>query len=131
MKKFLLDEDMPRSLAKLLREAGYEVADVRDVGLRGHSDTEVFAYAQAEQATLLTADKGFANMLTYPPGSHAGIVVSRIPDTLPTAVVNQEIVQALARLEDQDLMGVLVIIGRERIRIRRPYSQKEESEERE
>jgi predicted nuclease of predicted toxin-antitoxin system len=120
MWKILLDEDMPRSLAKYLRQAGHDVTDVRDVGLRGHSDAEVFAYAQAERAILITADKGFANVLKHPPGSHAGIVVSRVPDTLPTDVVNQAIVQALAKLEGENLAGMLVIIERERIRLRRP-----------
>jgi len=90
------------------------------VGLRGHSDTEVFAYAQAEQAILLTADKGFANVLAYPPGSHAGIVVSRVPDTLPTALMNQEVAHALAKLADQDLTGMLVIVEQRRVRLRRP-----------
>lgn len=120
MATFLVDEDMPRSLTKLLRAAGYEVIDVRDVGLRGHTDTEIFAYAQAEQAILLTADKGFANVLVYPPGSHAGIVVSRVPDTLPTALMNQEVVRALMKLAHQDLTGMLVIIEQGRVRIRRP-----------
>lgn len=29
---FLIDEDMPRSTALMLRQAGYEAEDVRDVG---------------------------------------------------------------------------------------------------
>ena len=32
--KFLLDADMPRSSAKLIRSLGYDVEDVRDIGLR-------------------------------------------------------------------------------------------------
>jgi len=32
--KFLTDEDVPRSTARLLREAGFDAVDVRDVGLR-------------------------------------------------------------------------------------------------
>jgi len=35
MIRFLIDEDLPRSTAKLLREAGFESFDVRDVGLKG------------------------------------------------------------------------------------------------
>ena len=40
---FLVDEDLPRSLVSVLVEAGFQAHDVRDVGLRGKSDAEVFA----------------------------------------------------------------------------------------
>lgn len=66
MSRFLVDEDLPRSLAPALREAGFDTQDVRDVGLRGCSDAEVFARAQAEDRILLTADLGFANALAFP-----------------------------------------------------------------
>ena len=66
----------------MLREAGHAIDDVRDVGLRGHADEEVLARAQSTGATLLTADKDFTNVLRFPLGSHAGIIVSRVPDTL-------------------------------------------------
>jgi predicted nuclease of predicted toxin-antitoxin system len=118
--KFLVDEDMSRSTAVVLRQAGHEAEDVRDVGLRGHSDQEVFDRAQAQGAILVTADKDFANILRFPLGSHAGIIVSRVPDRLPTQRVNEELLQALGRLKGQDLKGTLVIVEIGRIRIRRP-----------
>ena len=51
---------MPRSTAVILRQAGYAAEDVRDIGLRSHSDQEIFDYAQAQGAILVTVDKGFA-----------------------------------------------------------------------
>lgn len=33
--RFLIDEDMPRSLSDLLRRYGHEPIDVRDIGLKG------------------------------------------------------------------------------------------------
>ena len=41
--KFLVDEDLPRSVAPLIRELGYDADDVRDVGLRGAPDSEIAA----------------------------------------------------------------------------------------
>ncbi len=70
---------MPRSTAPELRRAGYAAADVRDLGLRGQDDSEIFAAAQARHAVLITGDKGFSNTLDFPLGSHAGIVVLRVP----------------------------------------------------
>lgn len=122
MWRFLVDEDMPRSTAVALRSAGYPADDVRDVGLRGHSDADVFAYAQANQATLVSADKGFTNLLHFPLGSHAGIIVVRIPDEVPTSRLNEELLGALATLSTQSFVGILIIVEIGRTRVRRPIS---------
>lgn len=106
-------------MAIALRRAGHLALDVRDVGLRGHSDADVFAFAQTQEAILITADKGFANVLSFPPGSHAGLIVLRVPNEFPTKKVNELLLQALAQLEDETLKGLLVIIEPGRLRIRR------------
>lgn len=120
MWKFLIDEDMPRSTAVLLREAGHAAEDVRDVGLRGHSDQQVFEYAQAQGAILVTADKGFSNVMRFPVGTHAGILVVRVPDELPTQRVNDEVLRALEDVGGEDLTGQLMIVEVGRTRVRRP-----------
>jgi predicted nuclease of predicted toxin-antitoxin system len=117
---FLVDEDMPRSTAAALRQAGHTAWDVRDIGLRGQGDDQVFAEAQARSAILVTADKGFSNVLSYPSGSHAGIVVMRVPNELPTWQVNHELMRALAELSGESLRGTLIIIEAGRTRVRRP-----------
>lgn len=117
--RFLVDEDLPRSTAPALRAAGYDADDVRDVGLRGHPDQDVFTTAQDMYAVILTADTDFANILRFPPGSHAGIVVSRIPDGVSTDTLNRLLIRALRQLAPEDILGGLVIIEPDRIRIRR------------
>jgi predicted nuclease of predicted toxin-antitoxin system len=119
MWKFLIDEDMPRSLSVVLGQAGHSVQDVRDVGLRGHTDLEVFQFAQARGAVLLTADKGFGNIVRFPVATHAGILVVRVPDELPTERINQEVLRALEDLEGEDLAGLLMIVEVGRTRVRR------------
>ena len=120
MWKFLIDEDMPRSTAHVLRQAGHVAEDVRDVGLRGHRDQQVFDYAQTRELDLVTADKDFSNILNFPPGTHAGIIVVRVPDELPTQKVDQELMNSLAELRDERLTGLLIIVEVGRVRIRRP-----------
>ena len=44
--RFITDEDVPRSTARVLRDAGFDAIDVRDVGLRGKSDQEVLRAIQ-------------------------------------------------------------------------------------
>jgi len=70
MPKFVIDEDMPRFTTKMLKEHEYEVRDIRDYGLRGADDEEIYQFAQTEQAVLLTGDTGFGNILRFPLGSH-------------------------------------------------------------
>jgi predicted nuclease of predicted toxin-antitoxin system len=43
--KFLLDADMPKSSAEAVRALGFDVKDVRDVGLRYAKDVEIIKYA--------------------------------------------------------------------------------------
>jgi predicted nuclease of predicted toxin-antitoxin system len=45
MIRFLSDEDLPRSTAKVLRKAGFESIDVRDIGLRGAKDDVIYRRA--------------------------------------------------------------------------------------
>ena len=116
---FLVDEDMPRSTARALSAAGYQAVDVRDVGLKSHPDDDVYAYAQAHRQTIVTADLGFANILQFPPGTHEGIIVARLPNDFTTAEVNQELLDALVSLTEQHLKGILVIVQPGRVRVRR------------
>ncbi|MBI4687981.1 MAG: DUF5615 family PIN-like protein [Nitrospirae bacterium] len=119
MLKFVIDEDMPRSTAKVLRSRGYETLDVRDCGLRGKSDAEVFKFAQKEGAVLLTGDMGFGNILHFPVGSHYGIVIAHFPNEVSTSKLNNQIVKAFDDLEDEDFKGSLIILEPGKIRIRR------------
>jgi len=115
--RFLTDEDMPRSTARTLREAGYDAVDVRDVGLRGTSDQNVFEYAQKERRILISCDLGFANTLAFPPAEHQGVIVVRIPDTVPIPTFNREILNAITKLPDQLFHHLAIIeIGRVRLR---------------
>lgn len=113
---------MPRSTALALRAAGHDAVDVRDVGLRDRSDAEVFAFAQSCGAILVTAGKGFANVLSFAPRTHAGLIVLRVPNQLPTQQVNQERLRALSDLAGENLKGLLIIaeVGRTRIRRGQP-----------
>jgi predicted nuclease of predicted toxin-antitoxin system len=119
MADFVVDENMPRSTAQVLRGAGHNAVDVRDAGLRGADDGVVFAFAQSSRAILLTADRDFSSILTFSPGSHAGIIVVRMPNPMPNDVVNREILRALGEIQVSDLPGSLVIVEPGRTRVRR------------
>ena len=75
MPRFLIDEDLPHLLAKLLTERGHPSEHVRDLNLRGSPDRRVFEVAQQREAVLVAGDADFGNLLLYPLATHHGIVV--------------------------------------------------------
>ena len=72
-----VDEDLPRQVVALLREKGYQADSVVEQGMAGWKDAELWRRLQAESRFLITADKGFADIRTYPPGSHWGVMLLR------------------------------------------------------
>lgn len=119
MPRFLVDEDLPRSLVRTLREAGIHTEDVRDVGLRGSPDHEVLEYASSRALGLLTGDIGFGNILRFPLGSHAGVVIARFPNEMSIPSLNSAILNAIRHLPDDELSGNLVIVEPGKVRLRR------------
>ena len=115
---FLIDEDMPRSTAKVLRDAGLQCSDVRDIGLRAAADQTIFEWAQENKCIILTEDLGFSNTLRFPLGSHNGIIVARLPSTMPPETINQILVNTILDIKE-DLPNNLTIIEPKKIRIRR------------
>lgn len=115
---FLVDENLPRSLAGDLRAQGYSAEHVRDTGMGGAKDPAVYAYAQSHDLTIITGDKDFSDIRAYPP-PHAGIVVVEVPDTMLPAQRNDLIIRQLSTLAGQSLHNTLVIVEPNRMRIRR------------
>ena len=117
--RFLVDEDLPRSLVQALRETASEAHHVLELLPPGRPDDEVLALALNKELSLVTGDLGFGNILRYPLGTHRGIVVARFPNEIPNEVLNAAILAALRGLTEQDLNGSLVIIEPGRVRLRR------------
>lgn len=75
-----IDEDLPRQMVELFVQNGYDAAIVVEQGWQGLSDEQLWPRVQQEGWWLITADKGFADLRSYPPGSHAGILLLRLDE---------------------------------------------------
>jgi len=108
--RFLLDENVPRSVERFLKARGLDVERVPP----GINNAEVVRLAREKQRTLLTRDADFANVFTYPPSELPGIVVLKIHP--PT---RERLVEALERLLSgfQELRGRLFIVEEERVTV--------------
>ncbi len=85
--KFIVDAQLPPSLAIALREAGYDVQAVREIGLRDAEDCEIWEYALANQAGIITKDQDFADLLIIRPDAPV-IVWLRIGNTSNRALLS-------------------------------------------
>jgi predicted nuclease of predicted toxin-antitoxin system len=65
--RFLIDADLPRSVAGLLQRYGHETTDVRDIGLRDANDPTIAQYAQQHRLGLRTGDFDFSDIRTSLP----------------------------------------------------------------
>lgn len=117
--QFKLDENLPNDLAMDLRSAGHDTTTCFDEGINGTADPKVFKHSVREQRILVTFDLDFSDVRSYPPGSHARIIVFRLRrqdiESTRTAMA-----RTLATVAESDLTGNLVIVEPTRIRIRRP-----------
>lgn len=75
-----LDENLGRSAARVLVEAGHDVATVVGQGLAGGRDEELFRLCADEHRALVTLDLDFSNPLRFDPSAASGIVVLRMPE---------------------------------------------------
>lgn len=114
-----LDENLPVDLIDELARLNHDVDTVLDEGLGGTSDIVVVRAATDENRMVLTLDRGVGDIRTFPPGSHAGIVVLRPTDQDPASVL--ELVRRLLAAHDLDQFNrCVVVVEHDRVRVRRP-----------
>lgn len=112
-----LDENLPVELVAELQRRGHDVDSVAGEGLAGEPDPRIVAAASEEQRVLLTLDKGVANLLRYPPGSHAGVVLLR-PTSAGRRTAFSFALRHLPRLEAEALAGRITVVTETGIRRR-------------
>jgi predicted nuclease of predicted toxin-antitoxin system len=117
--RILLDENLSISHKELLLEAGYEVERVTEVGLSGKDDSKVWEFARKNDYFFITLDKDFSDIRSFPPGTHSGIMLLRIPNKSLRATTNL-LQRVLSEYNLNELEGCLIVADLQKTRIRRP-----------
>jgi predicted nuclease of predicted toxin-antitoxin system len=104
---FLVDENMPRTLAPQIADLGFAVQDVRDIGLRARPDSEVMDAAIATDAIIITRDRGFANPKTWPTEFTAGMIFVDLPSNTPAKIINARVLELIAKRLPVSLLGAI------------------------
>ncbi|MGQ9659834.1 MAG: DUF5615 family PIN-like protein [Thermochromatium sp.] len=76
--KIKLDENLPARLVRVLMDFGHEADTVRDQGLAGLPEEDVWQASQRERRFLITQDLDFSDMRRYLPGTYAGLLLVRM-----------------------------------------------------
>lgn len=113
-----IDENLPRQIADLLIARGHDAATVVGQGWQGAADDVLWPRIQSEGRWLITADKGFADLRRYPPGSHAGVILLRSQEESRRAYLELAAI-ALDGIKLDDLAGGIVVVSYQGVRIRR------------
>jgi predicted nuclease of predicted toxin-antitoxin system len=116
--RFLVDDNLPRTLVQALKVFGWQAEHTQEVGLRGRPDSEVFAYAQQHDAAIITQDQDLADRRVYPP-PHAGIALVQFPQPWPRLQKEQRVAQALRGLGNSSLHDTLVIVAASQVLVYR------------
>jgi predicted nuclease of predicted toxin-antitoxin system len=116
--KIFANENLFEPIIDYLRALGNDVLSIRESGLSGISDDEVFERACKENMVIITMDKDFTRIFRFPPERCGGIVVAKIYKRTvdETLTIFKKYYQSIKK---EDIKGNLIIITPEGVRIRR------------
>lgn len=116
--RVLLDQGLPRSAAKLLRDAGIDAVHTAECGLATAADTEILEYARRQDRLVVTFDADFHAILVLRHAIAPSVIRIRIEGLRADAIAN--LVQAILRHCGAELTrGAMVSVTSDRIRLRR------------
>jgi len=116
--RLLLDQGLPRSAAKFLREAGIDTVHVGEVGCADADDAAILQKAQGEKRTVVTLDADFHALLALSRATLPSVIRIRMEGLYGEQAADL-IKTVLAHCSDDLERGAMVTVQRKRIRIRR------------
>lgn len=113
-----LDENLPVQIAASLKLLGHDAHTVREEGLDGSRDEQIWQAAQREKRFLVTQDLDFSDTRRFAPGTHHGILLIRLHSPSRLSLILR--IEELFKNEDVDSWTACFVIATERkVRVRR------------
>jgi len=117
LKGILLDQGLPRTAAKILKEKGWDVLHTGDIGLSRASDNEILEYARAEKRAIVTLDADFHAILAVANESEPSVIRIR-QEGLKGPALADLIENIWPSIIEQLKSGAIVSVTEKSIRIR-------------
>ena len=116
--RFLLDVGISPRVRDDLISLGYDAVRCSDIGFAKSSDNSILEHAQAHGLILVSIDLDFADLAISCPTPCPGVILLRLNN--PTAeMMCSRLRIALTGLEEDDIVGSIVVIQQDRVRTRK------------
>lgn len=116
--RILLDQGIPYSTMKLLKEAGWDVVHTVDIDMSRATDREIIEYAQREKRICITLDADFHTILAVNGMSSPSVIRVRQEGLRGVDMANL-LKQIWAQIESQLEASALITVTDDAIRIRK------------
>jgi len=114
---FLADMGVSLTTTSWLREQGYDVNHVRELGMNRAMDSEILDLALKEKRVILTFDLDFGDLLAASGDKLPSIIIFRLKNTRPN-VVNKRLKQVLKHSISALQKGSIISVDEKTYRIR-------------
>jgi predicted nuclease of predicted toxin-antitoxin system len=116
--RFKIDENLHPEVASTLVSHGFNCHTVHEELLTGNSDLVLSVRCKGENRILITLDKDFADIRTYPPSEHAGMIVLRLGNQSRKHVLGviEQVIQMLKTTSADKSLWLVTEVG---VRIRK------------
>jgi predicted nuclease of predicted toxin-antitoxin system len=116
--KFLLDMNLPRSLAQRLAGEGHTCRHAGDIGLSQAMDVDIMAAAEKCQEVILTLDLDYGHLLAFSGDRAPSVIIFRLRDCHPAKLFSK--LMGLLPTIDQPLReGAIIILEDAAVRVRK------------
>ncbi|SRR6266567_763627 len=112
---FLLDQMFDRIVRVTMRENGYDVLAVSEIGMATADDAEIMEWAMANSRTVITLDDHFGDWAVLPLSSHPGVIRLKVNPTTTKNTLNL-LLPFLKNHHDKNFSNSLVIVRASGIR---------------
>ena len=113
--KFLADENIAVSVVRNLREAGFDVKDVKEAGLCGSSANKLVELAKREGRVILTHDRDFSQIVFY---KKVGVILIRCKKQDPLTV-SKVLLKVLGSTLVKQIVGRLCVISEDNVSVQK------------
>jgi predicted nuclease of predicted toxin-antitoxin system len=114
--KFKIDENLPVELAEILNLAEHDARTVFEENLQGKEDQDILDACIKEGRILISLDKDFADIRTYPPHKYPGLIILRVGNQSKARLLKL-FRKVIPLLHQEPIKKRLVIVEETKIRI--------------
>lgn len=116
--KLLVDQNIARRVAALLRDAGHDAVHVAERGLSAAADDVILELARAEGRVLISEDTDFGALLVATGSDAPSFVLIRGAEPVTPDKQASLLIANLPTVAEELEAGAIVVLARGRLRVR-------------